>query len=735
MFLCALANAGERRTICALAGYLARSGALAMTCVVTWLGLNAIPAMGCSFTARAVAFRKKGAGLLGLGPDHTRFEGTGLVSARVVAGRYQVDLLLGHGGMGAVWRAEDPLAGRMVAVKELRAPDGLGAAERDVMEKHALQEARSAARIQHPNAVTLFDVIPASADDNAIYLIMEYVDGVTLAHAIERDGRVSEQQATALCLQLLSVLAEAHQLGIVHRDIKPSNIMITRSGQAKLADFGIAHTVGAARPTSNGVMGTPAYMAPELFDSGTITPAADLWSLGATLYHAVEGHNPFERQATGAIMRAILLDPLPATPSSGPLGTAITRMLNRDPADRITIMHARSLLEDPSRTPGGRPAQTARPGETPPARQHVVTQQPEVASSKPGTLALSAMAGPDGEPANPYLRIAHEAQAAQAERSRAEAAQQEHARLEAARAEHADREQAARYEVAVQQAALAVRAEARQAAEALRQSGVSPMTIESGGTQVLGWIMWRKWRGSYTEFNSVRIYEESRPGHAQAYPEHAYGFVLGADGSLLAYQDIPPSMKGVKTAADRIVSFRDATDKELAEGIPRGATELTRGFFGVPEAELDDQDPGTAASRWQRLFGELITEELKRAARPEAGRAKPKDEIEQLKDLIIAAPNAQWVARRRGPVSFTRPMFGKPKPVYEDLEPAIPLGPLKWEFGMRDASPSAMSVDSGLTAKGVIVCMSMPAYADSSSLREPVLGPLRRVARSLGLIP
>jgi serine/threonine protein kinase len=143
-----------------------------------------------------------------------------LVSGRVVAGRYQLVRLLGRGGMGAVWLADDPLASRMVAVKELRAPEGLSAAERDVMKKRALKEARSAGQIQHPNTVILHDVIPASEADDAIYLIMEYVDGVTLAQAVERDGRLGEQQAAAICLQLLSVLAEAHKRGIVHRDIK-----------------------------------------------------------------------------------------------------------------------------------------------------------------------------------------------------------------------------------------------------------------------------------------------------------------------------------------------------------------------------------------------------------------------------------------------------------------------------------------------------------------------------------
>ena len=188
---------------------------------------------------------------------------TRVVEARVVAGRYELIRPLGRGGMGAVWLGADMLAGRQVAVKELRAPDGVSEDERDVFRKRALQEARSAARLAHPNAVILHDIIPATAADDAVYLIMEYVDGATLAQVIRREGPISGPRAISVALQLLSILEAAHALGIIHRDIKPSNIMVTAAGQAKLTDFGIAHTVGGTRLTGSGVIGTPAYMAPE----------------------------------------------------------------------------------------------------------------------------------------------------------------------------------------------------------------------------------------------------------------------------------------------------------------------------------------------------------------------------------------------------------------------------------------------------------------------------------------
>jgi eukaryotic-like serine/threonine-protein kinase len=262
---------------------------------------------------------------------------------RAVAGRYRLVRPLGQGGFGSVYLAEDPLAGRLVAVKELRAQAGLDDAEREVFLKRAMQEARSAARIQHPGAVTLYDVIPPGRDDDAMYLVMEYIDGESFAQEIQR-GPLTLRRATDVGLRVLQVLEVAHALGIVHRDIKPANIMITRTGQAKLTDFGIAYTLGDTRLTRDGILGTQAYMAPELFETGEITPAADIWSLGATLYHAAVGRNPFDRGSAGATLRAILLEPLPDPGCGTMLAAACTAMLVRDPAKRATIAQARALM-------------------------------------------------------------------------------------------------------------------------------------------------------------------------------------------------------------------------------------------------------------------------------------------------------------------------------------------------------------------------------------------------------
>jgi len=296
--------------------------------------------------------------------------GAGVPAApeRLVARQYRLLRELGRGGTGVVWLADDELLTRQVAVKELRPPPGL--TDRDVARlwERAVREARNAARIRHPNAVTMYNVIPPSSADDAAYLIMEFVDGPTLADLIERHGPLPAPWVEAIGLQLLDVLGTAHAFGIVHRDVKPGNILLTQDGQAKLTDFGIAHFIGDLRLTTDGVVGTRAYLAPELQRPGPITPAADLWSLGATLFHAAEGRSPFERKSAFATAYAILFDSLP-TPRCAPgVAAAISIMLRRDPAERATIEQARALLlghgrpklpvpgPSPALVPGPRPA-------------------------------------------------------------------------------------------------------------------------------------------------------------------------------------------------------------------------------------------------------------------------------------------------------------------------------------------------------------------------------------------
>jgi serine/threonine protein kinase len=318
------------------------------------------------------------------------------MEARLVSGRYRLVRPLGRGGMGTVWLGEDELAGRMVAVKELRPPAGVSPEEQDVFFRRALSEARSAARLAHPNAVTLHDIIPASPADDAVYLIMEYVDGVSLAQLVAEQGPLSEPRTTEIALQLLSVLDAAHALGIVHRDIKPANIMITPAGQVKLTDFGIAHMVGGTRLTGSGVLGTPAYMAPEQLQGFDLTPAVDLWALGVTLYDAVTGRNPFDRANTMATFHAILMADLPPAPCGPPLADVITELLVRDPVQRMTTERARASLAGTA--PLLRPADPGVP--VPPSVPPPGPTRPGDAWS-PGPGGTAVATSPGGLPGQP----------------------------------------------------------------------------------------------------------------------------------------------------------------------------------------------------------------------------------------------------------------------------------------------------------------------------------------------
>lgn len=276
---------------------------------------------------------------------------------RVVADRYRLITMINWGGMGVVWRAEDVLIGRAVAVKELRAPVGVSKPQWDEFTERALREARATGRITHPGVAGIHDVV---LDDTAAYLIMELLDGQDLAQVIEQEGPLGAARVVDIAQQVLDALAAAHAENVVHRDVKPGNIMVLRDGSVKLVDFGIAHALGETRMTYNAVIGTRAYMAPELFGNGDITAAVDMWSLGATLYAAVTGESPFLRDSEAATLSALLFDAIPAPECSSPLKETIAALLVREPKDRATIDGARSLLAGRRYTATAKLAKPAR---------------------------------------------------------------------------------------------------------------------------------------------------------------------------------------------------------------------------------------------------------------------------------------------------------------------------------------------------------------------------------------
>ncbi len=257
----------------------------------------------------------------------------GVAAPEVLAGRYELGPVIGTGGMGQIRRAHDRRLGRDVAIKFLRADvaDGLDGRRRFE------DEARSAARLSHPNAVTVFDT---GEHDGAAYIVMECLPGRTLADEIAV-GQVDPERARRLATAVLGALGAAHDLGILHRDIKPANILLDAGGTPKVADFGIAKSTESSQRTSTGmVVGTTAYLPPERLHGHPATPQSDLYALGVVLYEAITGRVPFTGESPGAVVHAVqVTEPPPVAdvrPGIDPdLSAAIARAMAKDPAHRF----------------------------------------------------------------------------------------------------------------------------------------------------------------------------------------------------------------------------------------------------------------------------------------------------------------------------------------------------------------------------------------------------------------
>ncbi|MFE2295252.1 serine/threonine-protein kinase [Streptomyces sp. NPDC059452] len=268
----------------------------------------------------------------------------GAAEERVLAGRYRLGEELGRGGMGKVWRAHDEVLHRTVAVKELTAGLYVAEADRLVLHARTQKEARAAARITHPGVVTVHDVIEY---DKRPWIVMQYVDGPSLADRAKESGKIAPREAARIGLHVLSALRAAHTAGVLHRDVKPGNVLLARDGQVLLTDFGIAAIEGDSTITRTGeLVGSIDYLAPERVRGGDPGPASDLWSLGATLYTAVEGGSPFRRTSPISTMQAVVTEEPPAPVNAGPLGPVITALLRKDPADRPTAAATEQMLLD-----------------------------------------------------------------------------------------------------------------------------------------------------------------------------------------------------------------------------------------------------------------------------------------------------------------------------------------------------------------------------------------------------
>ncbi|MGW7042938.1 serine/threonine-protein kinase [Streptomyces avermitilis] len=263
-------------------------------------------------------------------------------SERVIAGRYRLLSPLGEGGMGTVWRAHDEVLHREVAVKEVRAPAGLPAAEIERMYTRLEREAWAAARVANRNVVTVYDV---AHEDGRPWIVMELIRGIALSDLLDAEGPLSPQRAAHIGAEVLAALRAAHTAGVLHRDVKPGNVLMANDGRVVLTDFGIATVEGSSALTMTGeVIGSPEFLAPERALGRTPGPESDLWSLGVLLYAAVEGNSPFRHDTPLSTLRAVVDEELPPPFRAGPLAPVIEGLLRKDPADRIPAEQAEQDL-------------------------------------------------------------------------------------------------------------------------------------------------------------------------------------------------------------------------------------------------------------------------------------------------------------------------------------------------------------------------------------------------------
>ncbi|MDQ4143469.1 MAG: serine/threonine protein kinase [Actinomycetota bacterium] len=303
---------------------------------------------------------------------------------RVVCDRYRLTDVLGKGGMGVVWRARDERLQRDVAIKEVELPASVPPQARAGANERALREARAAARMSHPAAVTIFDV---QQESGRVYLVMELVDSPSLSEILERQGTLSPEETARIGADVLDALEAAHAVGIVHRDVKPANVMVPPEGTAKLADFGIASLKDDPKITQTGlILGSPSFMAPEQAGGTSSGPEADLWALGATMYYAVEGQPPFDEGQAIPTLAAVLHDEPRPMQRAGSLAPAISALLAKDPHQRPSYSHLRAMLQDAAAgrapQPMSAPATSARTALVAPARDEQELYEPAPAPNR-----------------------------------------------------------------------------------------------------------------------------------------------------------------------------------------------------------------------------------------------------------------------------------------------------------------------------------------------------------------
>jgi tRNA A-37 threonylcarbamoyl transferase component Bud32 len=311
------------------------------------------------------------------------------VQRLLIAERYRLLHTVGSGGMGRVWLARDEMLRRDVAVKEVQPPEWMTEAERAELGQRTLREARTAAALSHPNVVQIYDVVYA---EGSPWIVMEYVRSRSLHQVVETDGPLPPERVAEIGLKVLDALVAAHRAGVLHRDVKPHNVLIADDGRVVLTDFGLATFDGDSAVTRQGmVMGSPQYVSPERARDGASTPEADMWSLGATLYAAVEGRSPFARPTTLATLTALATSPPDPPQRAGPLRPVLSGLLRKEPRQRFTATEVDRLLHrvlDPNVKV--RPRLLPRP-------RRSADSGPPPGGSPPGA-APTVVLGADGKP-------------------------------------------------------------------------------------------------------------------------------------------------------------------------------------------------------------------------------------------------------------------------------------------------------------------------------------------------
>jgi serine/threonine protein kinase len=301
-------------------------------------------------------------------------------SERVVAGRYALTDVLGRGGMGTVWLATDRVLERRVALKEVTFSVELSDEERGILRERTMREARAAARLDHPCVTTVYDVVE---EDGKPWLVMEHVSSRSLQEILENEGPLSPTAVATIGLDLLAGLDAAHDAGIIHRDVKPGNVLVDRNGHARLTDFGIATTTGDSSLTTQGALiGSPSYMAPERANGEEPQPPVDLWSLGATLYAAVEGRPPFDKGEPMATLLSVVSEHPAPMLRAGPLEPVLRGLLTKDPAQRSTASQAARQLAALHSAPAPDPVPPPAPATAPPPA--APSTPPQAPRSVPG---------------------------------------------------------------------------------------------------------------------------------------------------------------------------------------------------------------------------------------------------------------------------------------------------------------------------------------------------------------